>query len=382
MRDTSSRRALQCAIGPAAIPPVDSDIDWIRRFAHATDPPADALAAWVRQQPPGEAGPLIEQALAKGVSSLPHPPSELATLLAATEDTPAWVDYASANRGARAITRTGALGLIVLADISLPAGYLAARATKALIGTGRIQDPASHRLEKTAAWWIMVTTPDMLRPGLPGYTATVKTRLVHAHVRASLTTSGDWDCRAWGRPLNQLHTLGTLLLLSAAFTAGAQSLGTLFTRRERDDIHHLWRLIGWLMGLDPELLPVCETDAWHKLRLLVAAEFGPDDDSRRLADALLASHTVTGEGHGKLLARARVQVHSSIGRLALGAVNADLLGLPRHRGTEAILAAMSRVNLAAETARLCIPGATALQERFGRATRETFARRLATVTKS
>ncbi len=41
------------------------------------------------------------------------------------------------------------------------------------------------------------------------------------------------------------------------------------------------------MGVDDELLPTGEEDAWRLLWLLAATEFIPDDDSKRLAKALI-----------------------------------------------------------------------------------------------
>lgn len=351
----------------------------LRRFAGAEDPRADAVVAMIGRLPKGEGRKLFEYALAHGIERVDDPPEELAAFFHDVEATPYWVDQDRIDRGARAITRTGLLGLFPLGDMSLMGGYLASRATKALIGTGEIEYNASRRLVETATWWIDVTTPGKLRHGERGYASALRVRLVHAHVRAAMNGRADWDYASWDRPVNQVQTTGTLLLFSLVFVFGTQLLGVRYTERERGDILHLWRYVGWLMGVDEELLPANEDDAWRMLWLLASTEFIPDDDSKRLAKALLDAHAQIGHGRGavgKVLSHVSVRVHSSISRLVLGKTNADFLELPNDPVAQSAVLVAAAVNFAAETVRPLIPGATALQERIGRAGRRGYVRRL------
>ncbi|MDT7726928.1 MAG: hypothetical protein QOI21_3504 [Actinomycetota bacterium] len=351
----------------------------LREFAQAEDPRADAVVAWMHKQPAGEGRKLFERAIVEGVDALDSPPAELVAFFRDVEAMPYWVDSGRLERGAKAITRTGLLGLFPLADMSLMGGYLASRATKVLVGTGEIEFMATKRLVETATWWIDVTTPGTLQQGKKGYVSALRVRLVHAHVRAAMNGRKDWDYAAWDRPVNQVQTTGTLLLFSLVFMFGTQLLGVRYSDRERADILHLWRYVGWLMGVDEELLPANEDDAWRMLWLLAATEFIPDDDSKRLAKALLKTHGGIGEGRGalgKVLSHVSVRVHSSISRLVLGKANADFLELPNDPVAQAAILAIAGVNFAAETFRPFIPGATALQERIGRAGRRTYVKRL------
>jgi hypothetical protein len=357
-------------------------VEWLRGFAQAEDPLADAVVAWMYAQPAGEGRKLFERALAEGIGALESPPAELVAFFRDVEATPYWVDNARLERGARAITRTGLLGLFPLADMSLMGGYLASRATKALVATGEIEFMATKRLVETATWWIDVTTPGTLKHGKKGYASALRVRLVHAHVRKAMNGRDDWDYAAWDRPINQVQTTGTLLLFSLVFVFGTQLLGVRYSDRERADILHLWRYVGWLMGVDEELLPADEEDAWRMLWLLAATEFIPDDDSKRLAKALLKTHGDVGEGRGavgKVLSHVSVRVHSSISRLVLGKANADFLELPNDPVAQLAILAVAGVNFASETFRPFIPGATALQERIGRAGRRTYVKRLSRI---
>ncbi|NKQ55845.1 DUF2236 domain-containing protein [Amycolatopsis sp. K13G38] len=351
-----------------------------RAFADQEDPAADALVALMRQRP--QTRKLFDQALEHGIGSINRPPKALRDFFTDVEATPYWVDHTRIERGAKAITRTGLLGLFPLGDMSLMGGYLASRATKPLVATGEIEHMAGQRLVETAAWWIDVTTPGSLRPHGKGYASSLRVRLVHAYVRDAMNRRQDWDYEAWDRPINQLQTVGTLLLFSLVFVLGTQFLGIRYTERERADIIHLWRYVGWLLGIDEELLPATEEDAWRLLWLLATTEFIPDDDSKRLAKALLVTHEGIGVGRGafgKVLAHVSVRVHSSISRLVLGRTNADFLELPNDPLAQGAVLAAAAVNFAAETVRRRVPGATSVQELIGRMERRRYVTQLSKI---
>ncbi|KZB85051.1 oxygenase MpaB family protein [Amycolatopsis regifaucium] len=350
----------------------------LRRFAQREDPAADVLVPLLRKGAQRQ----FEQALRQGIDSVEDPPKELEAFFRNVEATPYWVDPDRLDRGARAVTRAGLLGLFPLGDVSLMGGYLASRATKSLVGTGEIEYKAARRLVETATWWIDVTTPGALVPGGRGYESALRVRIVHAHVRAAMNRREDWDYAAWDKPVNQVQTAGTLLLFSLVYVFGTQLLGLRYSARERADILHLWRYVGWLMGVDEELLPAGEDDAWRLLWLLATTEFIPDDDSKRLAAALMRSHAAIGEGRGavgKVLSHVSVAAHGSISRLLLGKTNADFLELPDDPIAQAAVVAVAGVNFAAETVRRLVPGATALQERLGAAGRRHYLRQVTKV---
>lgn len=361
--------------------PDHAQVRRLREFAQAADPLADAVVEMLRERP-DDGRELFEQALEDGIDSLDDPPEALRAFFRSVEATPYWLDTELLDTGARAITRTGLWGLFPLGDMSLMGGYLASRATKTLVGTGEIQYMANRRLVETAMWWIDVTTPGAMRKHELGYISALRVRLVHAHVRAAMNSRDDWDYEAWDRPINQVQTVGTLLLFSQVFLLGTRVLGIRYSKRERDAILHLWRYIGWLMGVDEELLPVTENDCWRLLWLLDATEFNPDEDSQRLAQALLGTHAAVGQGLGPLSApvgRAWTNLHASISRLVLGKANSDFLGLPNDPIARAVVLALAGASFAAETTRQRLPGATLLQEKLGALARRRYITRLSKI---
>lgn len=355
-------------------------VDAFREYAQTADPLADDVVALIERLPAGEGRALFERALTDGIDAIPDPPAELMAFFRQAEATPYWVDHTRLEAGARAIVRTGLLGLFPLGDMALMGGYLSSRATKPLVGTGAlVEDMAPKRLIETTHWWLDVTTPGALRTHENGYASALRVRLVHAHVRAAMNRRPDWDYEAWDRPINQIQTVGTLLLFSLVYVLGMQLLGVRYTDEERADIHHLWRYVGWLMGIDDELLPATEDDSWRLLWLLATTEFIPDDDSKHLAAALLAAHEGVGEGRGalgKALAHTSVRVHGSVSRLVLGKDNSDFLGLPNDPIAQGAVLAGAAANFAAESVRRVVPGATAVQQRVGEFGRTQYMRRL------
>lgn len=329
----------------------------LRRFATVGDTLADAVVA-------ERSGALLDAALAHDLDEVPP---ALAAFVDALEAEPVWLDHDALDRAARAMARTGLVGVYgPLSSVALMGGYLAFRPDKVLVRTGELHERAPGRMAETARWWVEVTTPGALAPGAAGQRAVAHVRLTHAHVRAALAARDDWDHERWDLPINQVHLAGTLTLFSGVFTASLRALGVRFDRRERRAVFHFWRYVGHLLGVDAALLPTDEADTWRLLWLEAVTEFEQDDDARLLAQALLGAIPAThGVRPGGAAERALVALHGSLGRVALGRANADHLGLPDSRPGRAGVAAVAVGLRAAELARVVVPGATALATRVG-----------------
>lgn len=346
-----------------------------RRFAQLGDPLADAVVAMIQRLPTGEGRRLFETAVERGIDAIEDPPEELVAFFAQVDDRPYWLDDAKLELAFRVTMRTGLWGIaLALPGLALTGGYLASKADKPLVGTGDLRRMAPRRLNETATWFIDVTSPGGLARFAPGFTGTLRVRLMHAIVRAAMCRRDDWDFENWDHPVNQAQMAGTVMLFSLANLVGCQAMGIRFSARERDAVFHLWRYIGLLMGVDPELVPADEADTWRLFWLQADTEFLPDDDSVRLAQALHGS--TDDEDTAIKIART---VLSSYSRLVLGARNADRLGLIDNKPAQAAVLAVSAVNRVLEFQRL-IPGATRLSEELGQWTRRRFIERGFTAT--
>ncbi|WP_433626300.1 oxygenase MpaB family protein [Nocardia sp. CA-120079] len=343
--------------------------DAFRRFTQVGDPLADDVVAMFKRLPVGEGRRMFEMAVERGIDAVPEAPAELTAFFGRVETDPYWLDRTKIDRGARVVERTSVWGGIAMGMFALMGGYLAARADKILVGTGDLDAMAPRRLAETTQWWLDVTTPGGLQRNQVGYKSVLRVRLMHALVRAGMNRRPDWDYEAWDHPVNQVLTVGTLGLFSMANLVGAQALGLRFSAQEKDAVFQLWRYVGFLLGIDTEILPTNETDTWRAFWILADTEFIPDEDSRRLAQALVPAagglFIGTDTAAQRLIRRVITSYMVAYSRIVLGPTNSDFLGLENSKFFQSAVMATAVVNGALEVPRQLIPGATRFQERLG-----------------
>ncbi len=352
--------------------PDPAQIDWFRTFAHDGDPLADAV---VRDIAEGDAtAAAVRAALAQGFAAQPlqEAPESVAEFFDRTSKPPYWLELEQVRAGQVALGRVGVLGLMSLGSLALMGGYLSKRSIKPLMRTGELDAMAPRRLVETASWWLEVTTPGSLEPGGPGVLATLQVRMTHAHVRRWMHRTPDWDYEAWDSPVNQIQMAGTHLLFSVACMGGLQRLGVHFDAQERAAIMHLWRYVGWLMGVDEALLPATEADAWRLFWLMAATELDPDDDSRALAEALVRNSGLAAAEVPDLVVRAGLSFNAGLSRYLLGEQACDALGLQRSASGKVVVRALTRAVAVAETGRRLVPGATRVLRVVGHQSRRQF----------
>lgn len=256
-------------------------------------------------------------------------PRELVALREATQVLPVWLDPERAARGGAVFMRAGLLGGLVLALRSIVFGYLSPAGNKPLVYSGRLEHDVPQRLFETSRFVRAVSAPGGIRLGAPGFRASVKVRLMHAEVRRMLSGSSRWDMGAWGVPINQADMCGTILLFSTVFVEGLALLGFRLGHDEAEDHLHLWRYVGFLMGVDPELLPATVAESLALGELQDGTQGPPDEDARRLARALIEAKPL----HLTAKQRARHErvtpVVYALSRHLIGEAKADALGYPR-----------------------------------------------------
>jgi hypothetical protein len=115
-------------------------------------------------------------------------------------------------------------------------------------------------------------------------------RLLHARLRARLRESGRWDDAAWGAPLNVADSAFTLLEFTWMPLRLLRRLGFTYSEDEVAGVYALWRLVGHLVGLPPELNPAGEEEAERLLELRELTAGPPDEQSLELVGALLDSN--------------------------------------------------------------------------------------------
>lgn len=358
-------------LGPGDIRATPDQRQAYLRYTRMGDPIADRVVEMIGRLPTGEGRRMFETAVEHSIAAVTDAPLELVAFFESVDAVPYWVDHGKLAHAAHVSARVGAVTtMTAMSMLALMGGYVASRADKTLVGTGDLTAMAPRRLAETATWTFDVIAPGGLERFAPGFKGILRVRLMHALVRAGMNRRPDWDYARWDHPVNQSVTAGTRLLFSLANIVGAQAFGAHFTRREKDAIYQLWRYVGYLMGIHPELLPAGETDTWRLLWLQADYEFLPDEDSQRLAQALAGAIGPSIVGDDTDLAH-RLARHLVAGflcaysRLILGKTNADFLGLADSKPFQAAVVAFAVTNRLLEYPRRATPGLDGLQARIG-----------------
>jgi hypothetical protein len=303
-------------------------IDRLGAYLARVDPLADAVIEAFEAMPPGAGWALFRRAASGGIASVPEAPGALEAFFAMVERVPVWVDEEIVDRGGEVLVRAGALGGIVLGMKSLILGYASPAGNKPLILSGRLEAQAGRRLNETARFVQATIAAGSMRPRGAGWQLTLNVRLIHAQVRRMILKSGRWDARAWGMPINQHDELGTSLLFSVVVLEGLRQLGVRIAPADAEAYMHLWRWSGWLMGIDPDLLPATEAEGRRLGDMIAATQAPPDEDSRRLTRALLGAPVRDASTvHERTNAERIARFSQAMCRFLLGDVTADQLGV-------------------------------------------------------
>lgn len=256
------------------------------------DPLAYALVAWMESVGMRQGWARLEAALAQGPETWRgHPtsaeaPPALRAYLEQVWSTPSWLEPERLARGAEVLQYTGLHGMMVLRDAGLMAGYQASAINQALLMTGSLHRGAQRRVAETTAWWLACTGDGGMSIGAPGFMSTVRVRVMHALVRARLSHHPDWNEEAWGLPINQVDMQATYLAFGVVQLLSLRTTGVLMRQRDADAVMHLWRYIGWLMGVEERWL--CDDEATGRVLLYqnLLSQAPADDSSVQLGRAL------------------------------------------------------------------------------------------------
>lgn len=227
-----------------------------------------------------------QQALPKGL--LP----ELDSYFESTAVLPDWADNDMLNFGQRVYIQHGLFIGMLLFYKSLPECYTGAKGAEVLIRSARLneksgsQDHFSRRLAETGLFIYQAMMPGGFDANGKGIRAAQKIRLIHAVIRFYIKKKG-WDLEKLGEPINQEDMAGTLMSFSALVLEGLEMIGVKFDDIERESYIHCWRVIGHIMGVDPELIPVNSKDALALGHAIIDHQKGESEAAKSLTFALL-----------------------------------------------------------------------------------------------
>lgn len=235
-----------------------------------------------------EASRKIEDYIRNGVSESADVPESVKKLFSQTQHIPDWLDYSLLKSGAELCMRSNLDSLISLRDYCLMGGYDYAYLNKPLTATEALKKGAVKRLSETLDFWVNATRYDALYLHAKGYEFAIKTRLIHSYARLSIKKHyKQWDTENWGEPINSWDMMATYIGFSLVFLHSLQKLGNTFYIEEEKGIFHLWKYVGYLLGIPEELLPDTKKQATEYFYLWTSVQPPSDKDSILLAHSLL-----------------------------------------------------------------------------------------------
>jgi hypothetical protein len=211
-------------------------------------------------------------------------------------EVPAWVDDKKLALAGRLWDENTLAIIQALYAASLPACYLLRKGIVALYETARLID---HRYTYQRIYETGLFVEAVMRPrGLhvfsdieggkrylwgKGFVYARQVRFLHASMRFMLTqpqlvAKGETENRVvdnldashWRHtgetPINQEDLAFTLLTFGYLIPDGVEKLGCRLRRSDKEAVLHLWKLVGHVMGIKPELT----TDDWDKAPQLFA----------------------------------------------------------------------------------------------------------------
>ncbi|MEO6794506.1 MAG: oxygenase MpaB family protein [Mycobacterium sp.] len=338
------------------------------------DEPMQRLVAWMSSAGAKEMRPIFERILTDGLAAVPDAPAPLREFFGEFEPIPDWVEMDRVRRGQRALCRGGADGTYIARDVSFLGGYQFSSFNKTLLRTGVLEKGSNKRFAETMQWALDVSGEGGLEPLGIGYQATIRVRLIHEYVRRHVAALPDWRGDEWGLPVNQTDMAATLVGALIAPPAAGLGLGIVLSPSELDDIAHLTRYVGWLMGIRDDWLPCSFRDGVRILYQTLGALSEPDESTKQLAapmaDDPLEWHYGTMAGVRRRIARAQ---HLSVTGSFLGPHTMRKLGLPVFVLPWYPLLRMP-VNLVRSAAALLLPGGLDRAAVRGRREQEEFMR--------
>lgn len=274
-----SSKGMRGLVGPAP-DPTQAELDKIAHGLTTCDELGEALAEAIAN---GKTNlKEFRHVLANGLDA--ESPEPLRVFFSHLQQRPDWVDDDLLAEGARVMRQAGTDMADVLGSALLN-GYRSSADTLLLSSTGGLANGSARRVGETMKWNVECVREGGMERAGEGWKLTVHVRLMHALINRHYRRRDDWDFSVHGMPINQADQGATLGLNSTYYLVGIRLLGMPLRRRDGDAVMHLWRYIGWLIGVDNHWLPLDERDGRRKFYHLSLTAPAPDELSKGLAAA-------------------------------------------------------------------------------------------------
>jgi hypothetical protein len=242
---------------------------------------------------------------------------------------PPWLDYAKLNLGQVVFYKYSGSASMGLLYFSLIGGFSAPKIVKVLDQTAYLTkgsfDATFKRLNETLEMILdSIEEPDNLKIGKRGWYSVLKVRFLHCKVRERIKRNNNWDTALYGNPINMEDMIATLMSFSINISETIKKVGAPITKEEVNAYIHLWRYIGYLIGVKEAYNPCTSIErCMGTVESIVLHILTPDARSGQVA-----RHVLRSVSHRPLLNWSYL-AHSECARALLGNPLADELGLER-----------------------------------------------------
>jgi squalene cyclase len=299
----------------------DALLDGMR---HVVDPPADDVIKAIFAGGQVDAVNSLMRNIFRTDQAIPPSLPDEAEAYFKDTALPPWADQRLIRIAEQLFTRTGWQVAMGLFCSSLPQAYAAAHGAHVIVQTQGMTKHVKQRIFETGQFLFDVMDEGALSPGGRGILTAKKVRLMHSTVRHMLITRAapKWDTALRGLPINQEDLAGTLMTFSVVTLEALRLLGVPFTAEEGDAWLHAWKVVGYFLGLKPELLPVDLIDAQELMEAIRDRQWRANEDGTLLA------RSVVGMMQDYFPGEAFDGFPIALVRTLAGDHCADLLGLP------------------------------------------------------
>ena len=191
------------------------------------------------------------------------------------EQRPEWLDDELLARGQSvALECSHHYGMSLMH--SLFAGAIFARATLVTASTGRLGSNPGRRIQETGSFIGALLTPGGLEPGALGFETAVRVRLLHGSIRSWIKRSPGFQESYLGEPIDQTMLAMTLGLFDYLNLRSMSRMGISLSANDIAAHHHLWRYVGYLIGIDEVLLTESVEEERELWSALVAHQAFPE----------------------------------------------------------------------------------------------------------
>jgi len=268
-------------------------------------------------------------------------PPEVGEYLDRTDDLPPWYDEATVDRAQAFFADHGPDLALALICASLPSSYAAAKGVQVLVRTGQLGSYTGRRVLETAQFLMDIMEPGSFKPRGRAIHTIQRVRLLHAAIRHLVQAKpdpqfGSWNT-AWGLPVNQEDLLGTLMAFAFVVGEPLPRVGLHIDERVADDYVEAWAVVGYLLGVEEQLIPHTLAEAGTVTDAIRAHQFAASSEGAYLTRSLLdfLTDVIPGKGLDHI---APVLI-----RRMIGDETADLIDLPS--GPDHDLAASTAMRL-------------------------------------